>query len=173
MAEKKPTKLKPIETCPDGHMYNSTKYGDTCPICGKKLDPPEEELSQEEMEESIYQDKREWVCGWLVCVKGPNKGRDYKIKDGKNFIGMSSMMDIQVLGDKRIEKRNHAVILYDAKTRTTVLLPADSRGMVYLQEQAVFEPKTIEPFSKIELGESVFVYAPLCGGDFDWTDYEE
>jgi hypothetical protein len=173
VAAKKPKKLKPIETCPDGHMYNSSKYGDTCPVCGKKLDPPEEEPTPEEIEELAYQDKRERACGWLVCVKGPNKGRDYKIKGGKNFIGTSSAMDIQILGDKRIEKRNHAVFLYDAKARASMLLPGDSRGMAYLEEQAVFEPKTVEAFNKIELGESLFVYAPLCGGEFDWAEYED
>ena len=173
MADKKPKKLKPIETCPDGHKYNSNKYGDTCPICGKKLDPPEEDLTPEEIEELAYQDKLEWACGWLVCVKGPNKGRDYKIKDGKNFIGSSSVMDIQIIGDRRIEKRNHAVILYDAKDKKTMLLPGESRGMVYLQEKAVFKPTDVEKFNKIELGESIFVYAPLCGDDFNWSDYEE
>jgi len=54
-----------------------------------------------------------------------------------------------------------------------LLIPGDSHGMVYLQEQAIFEPKPLEAFNKIELGESVFVYAPLCGGDFDWKDVDK
>jgi hypothetical protein len=29
------------------------------------------------------------VVGWLVCVKGPDRGRDYRIRSEKNFIGRS------------------------------------------------------------------------------------
>ena len=30
--------LKPIEVCPNGHRYNSNKYGEICPECGASLD---------------------------------------------------------------------------------------------------------------------------------------
>lgn len=174
MAEKQKTrKLKPIEQCPDGHYYNANKFGDTCPICHKKLDPPEpDELTPEELAEQTYLDEKSWICGWLVCIKGPNKGHDYKIRDGKNFIGSASSMDIQVVGDKRIEKYNHAVIMYDSRQKKTMLLPTDSHGMVYWQGQAIFEPVTLEPFNRVEFGESLFIYAPFCGADFVWEDAE-
>jgi len=173
VAEQKQRKLKAIEICPEGHHYNSSKYGDTC-WCGKKLDPPEpEELTPEELTELSYLDEKSWVCGWLVCIKGPNKGRGYEIRDGKNFIGSASSMDIQIIGDRRIEKKNHAVVLYDSKARKTFLIPGDSHGLVYLQDEIIFEPKQMEAFNKIELGESLFRYAPLCGGEFDWKDIVE
>jgi hypothetical protein len=114
--------------------------------------------------------EEEGVCGWLVCIKGVNKGRAYIIKDGKNFIGITSDMDIQITGDRKIVKKNHAVIMYDSRQRKTMLLPSDSHGMVYWQGQAIFEPKILEPFDDIELGESVFKYTPFCGADFDWAD---
>ena len=169
----KKRKLKPIEQCPDGHHYNAVTNGEICPICGKKLDPPTpEELTPEELQEQTYLDEKSWVCGWLVCIKGANKGRGYEIHDGKNFIGSASSMDIQIVGDKRVERLNHAVITYDSKTRTVLLIPGDSHGMVYLQEQAIFEPKELEAFSEVEIGESIFIFAPLCSGDFDWKDTE-
>jgi len=163
--------LKPIEQCPDGHYYNSSRTGDICAVCGKKLDPPEPEESEEASELSLAES--DWTCGWLVCVKGVNKGRAYIIKDGKNFIGSTSGMDIQIIGDKKIEKKNHVVIMYDQRQKKTMLLPTDSHGMVYWQGQAIFEPKTLEPFDNIEFGESIFRYAPFCGEDFDWADQGE
>jgi len=173
MADKKRA-LKAIEQCPDGHYYNSSRTGDVCAVCGKKLDPPEaEEMTPAELEEATYLSEKNWVCGWLVCVKGPNKGRGYVIRDGKNFIGSLSGMDIQVIGDSRIEKRNHAVVMYDSKQRKTMLLPADSHGMVYWKGQAVFNPVTLEPFDDVEFGGSVFKYAQFCGADFDWEDAED
>ena len=82
-------------------------------------------------------------------------------------------MDIRVLGDQRIEKFNHASISYDAKDRSTMLMPGDSSGMVYCQEQAVYLPTLLEPFHIIELGQSRFIYAPLCGSGFSWEDYKD
>lgn len=172
MAEKpKKRKLKPIEQCPNGHYYNAVTNGEICAVCGTKLDPPEpEELTPEELEELTYIEEKNWVCGWLVCIEGPNKGNDYKIRDGKNFIGSASSMDIQIIGDKRIEKKNHAVILYDNRQKKTMLLPSDSHGMVYWQGQAIFEPVTLEPFNVVEFGESAFKYVPFCGPDFNWKE---
>ena len=39
-------------------------------------------------------------------------------------------MDIQILGDNEISRRNHAVIVFDPKKRETVLLPGDANGIV-------------------------------------------
>jgi hypothetical protein len=157
--------LRPIEQCPDGHYYNSSKTGDICAVCGKKLDPPEPGETQAE---AALVGEKDWVCGWLVCVRGQNKGQGYVIRDGKNFIGSASSMDIQILGDKKIEKKNHAVIIYDPRQKAAMLLPTESHGMVYWQGQAIFEPVTLEPYNDIELGESTFKFAPFCGADFSW-----
>ena len=170
MAEEK-RKLKPIERCPDGHLYNTSRTGDICDVCGKKLDPPEpEEVAPEGI---IFLAEKDWVCGWLVCVKGPNKGRGYVIKEGKNFVGSASSMDIQIIGDKKIEKNNHAVITYDPREKKTILLPADSRGMIYLQGKAIFEPMTLEPYDEVEIGGSAFKYAPFCSTSFAWEEFGE
>lgn len=174
MAEQKARQLKPIEQCPDGHYYNSAKTGVKCGICGKELDPPDpEELTPEELEELTYLEEKRWVCGWLVCVKGANKGHAYTIQDGKNFIGSGSGMDIQIIGDKRIQKRNHAVVLFDAKSRKTLLMTGDSHGLVFLENQLVFDPVELTDFNNIELGESQFCYVPFCGANFAWDDAQE
>ena len=171
MSEKEQKKkLKPIEQCPDGHFYNSSRTGDICAVCGKKLDPQVEELTPDELSELVQVDEADWVCGFLVCYKGPNKGREYIIKDGKNLIGSASGMDIQIVCDKKIEKKGHAVIVYDSKQKRTILLPTDSHGMVYRKGQAVFEPVSLDAFDDIELGESVFKFVPFCGEDFSWEN---
>ena len=46
------------------------------------------------------------VCGWIVCIADPRKGKDYKIHAGKNFVGRTDDMDIQILGDNKISRRN-------------------------------------------------------------------
>ena len=79
-------------------------------------------------------------------------------------------MDIQILGDNEISRRNHAVIVFDPKKKETVLLPGDSNGLVYLNESAVYVPKPLNPYDKIELGKSIFLFIPFCGNNFMWGD---
>lgn len=160
-------KLKGIERCPDGHLYNTDTYGEFCEVCGKRLDPLHpDELTSEEREELTHVDEKDWVCGWLVCIRGPNKGSSYKIRMGRNFIGSDSKY-IQITGDRQIDK-NHAIITYDESNHTTILQPGASREIIYVQDDAIFKPKELSPFDKIELGKSVFKYVPLCGDKFDW-----
>ena len=103
-------------------------------------------------------------------MAGPRRGKDYKIMEGKNFVGRADDMDIQILGDNKISRRNHCVIVYDEKQSQTMILPGDSNGMVYLNEKAVFVPTPLSKFDVIELGDSKFAYVPFCGEDFKWKN---
>jgi hypothetical protein len=112
------------------------------------------------------------VTGWLICIDGPSKGRDYRILTEKNFLGRADGMDIQILGDNYIAKRNHAVFVYDPKKRKTLLLPGDSQGLVYVNDEAVYAPVELAPYDAIELGKSKFLFIPLCGDNFEWTELD-
>lgn len=87
---------------------------------------------------------------------------------GKNFVGRADDMDIQILGDNRISRRNHCVLVYDEKQSQTVILPGDSNGIVYLNEAAVYVPTQLTEFDVIEMGESKFLFIPFCGEHFKW-----
>ena len=108
------------------------------------------------------------VCGWVVCVAGPRRGKDYRVMAGKNFVGRADDMDIQILGDNKISRRNHCVIVYDEKQSKTVLLPGDSNGIVYLNGEAVYAPAQLHEYDVIEMGESQFLFIPFCGEHFKW-----
>ena len=108
------------------------------------------------------------VCGWIVCIDGPRQGKDYQIVQGKNFVGRADDMDIQILGDNEISRRNHAVIVFDPKKKETVLLPGDANGIVYLNGNAVYAPATLNKYDEIELGKSKFLFVPFCGENFMW-----
>ena len=126
------------------------------------FEPPVELLEEEE----------EPVCGWLVCIQGARVGKDSRIHNGKNFVGRGDDMDIQILGDNEINRRNHAVIVYDQKKRNTVILPGDSAGLAYLRGEAVYVPAQLNPYDTIEMGKSRFIFVPLCGQNFEWNDTE-
>ena len=118
----------------------------------------------------LLQEEVSPVCGWLVCIAGARIGMDYKIHGGKNFVGRGDDMDIQILGDNEINRKNHTIIVYDQKKRNTVILPGDAAGLAYLNEEAVYIPTELKPYDVIELGKSRFLFVPLCGENFEWDD---
>ncbi|MEI6414246.1 MAG: FHA domain-containing protein [Pseudomonadota bacterium] len=109
------------------------------------------------------------VVGWLVCVEGPDRGRDYRIHAERNFIGRAPAMDIAITGDPAISRENHAVISYNPKKHTFRIAPGDSRGMVYLNGDEVLSATPLVPYDLIELGGSKLQFVPFCGERFTWT----
>ncbi|SFA80208.1 FHA domain-containing protein [Clostridium frigidicarnis] len=160
--------------CKNGHMFSERRYGTLCPYCNIETANKEKkiEINKEDSDveiDMLYQEI-EPVCGWLVCIEGTRVGKDYKIKSGKNFIGRSDDMDIQIIGDNAIAKRNHAIVVYDPKKKNNVLLPGDSSGIAYLNGEAAYVPTELLAYDVIELGKSKFLFVPFCGEHFEWED---
>ena len=161
--------------CPNGHVYNGRRYGKVCQYCSMKLETENGDCKPAGFEPpvEILEEELEPVCCWLVCISGARVGMDYKIHKGKNFVGRGDEMDIRILGDNEINRRNHAVIVYDHKKRKTVVLPGDASGLVYLGGDAVYVPTDLKPYDVIEMGNSRFIFVPLCGDNFEWNDFKQ
>ena len=120
------------------------------------------------------------VTGWLVCLKGPSEGKDYRVVPEKNFIGRASNMDIRIISDNEIDQNNHAVIVFDPEQNKTILLPGTSNGLVYIYNdedkwEAVHAEREIFSGDKIKMGQSEFIFVPLCNNNdkrfyFSWKD---
>ena len=110
------------------------------------------------------------VVGWLVCLSGNEKGRDYRIHADNNFIGRDRKMDICISGDETISRDKHAVIAYDNRDRVFYFAPGDGRSIVRLNGKAVLATTEIKAYDKIELGKTELLFVPLCGEGFDWAD---
>jgi hypothetical protein len=169
-----------LTRCPDGHLFSSRRYGNICPYCSKVVVLGKGDRKSEDSEDN-YNDSMPYVgdlevmnpvTGWIICIEGPSKGRDYRVLMEKNFIGRSDGMDIQILGDNSIAKHNHAIIVYDPKKRQTILLPGDAQGLVYVNDEAIYAPVELHGYDVIELGKSKFLFVPLCGEHFEWQDTE-
>ncbi|MCE5285306.1 MAG: FHA domain-containing protein [Pelosinus sp.] len=165
-----------LTRCQNGHMFSARRYGTVCPYCNIETavkEKPELQVKETELEEDLYYEEIEPVCGWLVCIDGPQKGLDYKVRTGKNFIGRGDDMDIQILRDNAIARRNHAIMVYDPKNRNTVLLPGESTGIAYLNGDAVYVPQELAAYDIVEMGKSKFLFIPFCGEHFEWKDENE
>ena len=161
--------------CPEGHLFSPRRYGNICPYCNKTVALTNEKSIAEDPE-GAYDSKTPYlgdlevmdpVTGWLVCIEG---GR---IMTEKNFLGRGETMDIQILGDNHIAKKNHAVFVYDTKKRKTLILPKDAQGLVYVNDEAVYTPQELSVYDTLELGKSKFIFIPLWGENFEWSELDD
>jgi hypothetical protein len=113
------------------------------------------------------------VVGWLVCIEGPERGRDYRIRSGRNFIGREPSMHIPIKEDKSISRDKHAVLSYEPKHGRFRLAPGDGSGLTYLNDEMVDTSVELKPFDTIELGETRLKFVPFCGEEFRWSTESE
>ncbi len=110
------------------------------------------------------------VTGWLVCVDGPARGTDYKIKAGYNYIGRGEDMDISIQGDQKIGRERHALIAYDQEEKVFFFGPADGKSIVRLNGKMVMTPMQVNSHDEITIGSTKLLFIPLCGDKFDWNE---
>lgn len=108
------------------------------------------------------------VVGWLVCIEGPEKGRDYRVRSERNAIGRGADMAICISGDEAISREHHAYISFNSRKASFRIAPGDSRGMTYLNGNEVDVPMPLQAYDIIELGQTHLLFVPLCGEKFNW-----
>lgn len=109
------------------------------------------------------------VTGWLVCVDGPDKGRDYRIRNGYNYIGRAQSMDICIQGDNHISNQNAAVIGYDDVERLFSFGPAGGHNTVRVNGKMVINAVQLNAYDELTIGTTRLMFVPLCGERFDWN----
>lgn len=110
------------------------------------------------------------IVGWLVCVKGPNRGRDYRLHSGTNFIGSSKEMDVCIDNDKTISRTNAASISYDDVGRVFFIQKGDSRNLIYVNGAAVRSDADLSIYDHIIIGSTELIFIPLCCDKFTWQE---
>jgi hypothetical protein len=113
--------------------------------------------------------KNDPVVGWLVCLAGPDRGRDFRLHAEKNFIGRSPLMDVCVAGDETVSRDKHATVIFDPKKQTFWTLPGDASGLVYLNGDIVHSPAQMQSDDVLEVGHTKLVLIPFCGEKYTWS----
>ncbi len=122
-------------------------------------------------EQNQQKPSAEPVVGWLVCVSGCHFGECFQIYAGKNSVGRNSENRIVVPRDNSISRVKHALLVYEPKKRNFFIQPGDSSGLTYLNDEYITESCKLSARDIIELGDSKFLFVPLCGDTFSWEDY--
>ena len=112
------------------------------------------------------------VVGWLVCIEGTQKGKDYRIYDGVNTIGRDERMDICLRGDISISRENHAKLGYDKKHNSFHIIPVEGAETIYLNDEPVYVPMVLKNNDIIEIGVFKLRFISFCDESFVW-DYDK
>ena len=108
------------------------------------------------------------VVGWLVCTDGVNKGTDYRLHQGRNFIGRSPEMDVCILGDNTVSRSSHAIVVYDPRSNVYLAQPGSSKELFYVNDKLVLNPVELKTMDLLNIGDTKLMFVPLCGEQFHW-----
>lgn len=110
------------------------------------------------------------VVGWLVCVDGPSKGRDYRIHSQYNYIGRARHMDICIAGDEYVSADKAAILAYDNQEKFFSFGPGMGHNIVRVNGKMVMNAVVLNAFDELTIGKTKLLFIPLCGERFDWDD---
>ena len=113
------------------------------------------------------------VCGWFVCTKGEDKGRDYRIKTERNFIGRGTNMDIMINGDDSISRENHASITFNPRNLKFTVATGDGRGLIYLNGEVIETSSEVKAYDELEIGNTKLLFIPFVTEEFSWEEESE
>jgi hypothetical protein len=114
--------------------------------------------------------KTDPVVGWLVCLEGPDRGKDFRLHMEKNYIGRAPGMDVILDGDNTVSREKHGVIIFDPKRQAFWVLPGEASGLVYLNGDIVHSPTQMHADDVIEVGKTKLVLIPFCGEKYTWSE---
>ena len=80
------------------------------------------------------------IVGWLICVKGSNRGKDY------------------------------ASVSYDVRERVFYIAKGEVRNPTYLNGRALRSDADLVAYDRIEIGNTELIFVPLCNDQFNWQD---
>ncbi len=179
-----------IVKCEKGHFYDDVKY-DKCPHCSAaatgaaSADQEEKTIAKiagakqrsslaafvagnEERTISVFSKKGSFspVVGWLVCIEGPERGRDYRLISGRNFVGRSHQMDVAIVDDPEISREKHCSVIFDPKAVRFTFAPG--AGLSYVNQKEAVEPVTLAAYDEISFGKTKVQLVPYCKEGVEW-----
>ena len=181
-----------IIKCPNDHYYDNAKYN-ACPHCqvtgGSRRMEEEMTIARvseeirlinsnnigfsnpggEEKTIGIYKTKMQAdpVVGWLVCIKGAGRGRDYRLHTGRNFLGRGLKMDICITEDDTITRENHCSVVFDPKGKVFYISPGEG-SITYLNDKLLDDSGKLSEGDVITAGLTDLVFIPYCKEGRTW-----
>lgn len=108
------------------------------------------------------------LVGWLVCVEGPNRGRDYRLHPGQNSVGRAAEMDVCLAPDIEVSRDKHAILFYDGSRNEFTACPKSGSYVVRLNGRPIDGTVRLGAGDVLQLGTTKLRFVPLCDSNFRW-----
>lgn len=169
-----------IQVCQNNHVYDIEKY-QNCPLCGAKKFSSESNGNhyQKIRLKNIPSEKDAlptispydslntyFVTGWLVCIEGSQKGRDYSLHYGCHKIGNFPSCDI-FLNNNTETEICYCSIIYDPKSNRFYLSPKEETD-VFINHKIVRRVQLLQASDFIQIGSEIFEFIPFCTEEKTW-----
>lgn len=109
----------------------------------------------------------DFVAGWVVCTKGPERGRSFELYHGFNRIGRGEQNDVCLAGDKKITREEHFSIVYENRKNRFFAVPQGGY-ITYLNGETLRQAEEIATGDVLAAGESTLEFVAFCRGDKKW-----
>ena len=170
--------------CVSGMAKNDLNEGVTVPMGDVKVEeyfaqyvkshPSEEmddEKEQRDMDEgktvALVAESKKNVCGWLVCIKGPERGKDFKLYQGFNLVGRDHDNDIVLGSDRQVARKEQCRFVYEDRKNQFFVVP-EAGSLTYVNDELLEKPRQLADGDVIYVGECDLVFVPFCKGDLRW-----
>ena len=107
------------------------------------------------------------VVGWLVCVQGPDIGKDFRLHAHFNHVGRAEYQDV-CLSDRTVS-REHFTVSYDIVNNHYFAEMDKGRTMVYINGYSLGGRALLKKGDQIKVGETLLVFIPLEQKDVKWN----
>jgi len=111
--------------------------------------------------------KRGEIAGWLVCVDGPDFGKDFRLRFNNNFVGRDMDMDVCIASDSAVHKQKHMTVIYEPNNRQFFCGPLGG-SVCYLNGEVLSKKSELRDFDRLKLGNTELVFRSLCGEEYQW-----
>lgn len=113
------------------------------------------------------EERFEPVVGWLVCVEGKERGRDYRLFAGRNYIGRSLKMDVSIPDDQKMSSERHCSVIYDPRSSRFVAVPGDY-ALTTLNGETLNAPCGLNDGDVITCGATKLCFIGFCKEGRNW-----
>lgn len=185
-----------VSRCSNGHFYDDDKF-ESCPHCASPLSQRRPgadaqtvfggmsasagqrpqlrvELGAPQSEEDartvgIFRAEHgmDPVVGWLVCVRGAERGRDWRLHAGRNFVGRHPASGIALADDEHISRQDHCSIVFEPRQSAFVLARGQGDG-VLVNGERLENTRELRGGEVLVMGASEFVFIPFCTKERTW-----
>ena len=157
-----------LTKCPTGHFYDADKHPE-CPYCNGGLEAGSAIAQPGIAAEVDLAIPKGPVAGWLVVLDGSARGRDLRLGEGRNFLGVDAAGNPAVLDANSPLAVRRGIVVYDPQDNNWCALPGSSNELCTLNGKSLIEKMPLTAGDTFVVGGAQLRFVPLCGPEFNWN----